>query len=160
MKMEKRCIFEVNSEEYNFASLPVTVEHLITDLIKRNGNGQCCVDSVQLEPTGTKFFILQFSSPIDVQINMESRFLGKRLMYMSHIKQTSQEGKSSNVAFFKQKEELFYQNSDGNICRSSFGILKKVKMIAFVFPDDKEITESLDHFVYDVRYRNILARNI
>ena len=80
MKMEKRCIFEVNSEEYNLASLPVTVEHLITDLIKRNGNDECCVCSVVLEQTGNKFFIFQFSSPIDVQINREYRLLGKRLI--------------------------------------------------------------------------------
>ena len=58
MKMEKRCIFEVNSEEYNLASFPVTVEHLISDLIKRNGNGECCVGSVILDSTGNKFFIL------------------------------------------------------------------------------------------------------
>ena len=137
MKMEKKCIYDINSEDYSLVSHTVTVEQLITDLIKRNGNDECCADSVVLEPTENKFFIFQFSSPIDVQIKRDYRLLGKRLMYVSHINQTSNDKIESNNAFFKQKEELFYQNSDGNICRSSFGIQKNVKMLSLVFSEAK-----------------------
>ena len=157
MKMEKRVIFRINSEEYNLSCLPITVEKIVKDLVERNGNGECCVDSISLE-SSNKFLIIKFSNPTDIHISGQDRILGKRLMYISHIKQTSKEGKQLNSAFFRQRDQILYQNSDGNICQSSFGIHKNVKMLTLLFSEGKENPESLDNFVYKSQVKKILSK--
>ena len=144
VQIKNEYVFEVNTGELKSEEISMT--YILKVLISRKGNDQCCLESLSLEKTSQKIMIFHFSQTQDINIFSSQKLWGKSLIYLSHIK----EQQGSNSCYFRNNEDMLYQNCIGDICKSSFGAHKNVRFLAFSISEESspQSMEALQHLVY------------
>ena len=155
IKKQNKYMFEVNSEKIEYDSQKITIKDILKYLIKRNGYETCCLEFMQMKNSCENLVVLKFSQPTDINISSFEKVWGIRLKYMSHLKQLDQD---SRCSFFRKEDNILYQNSDGNIYESRFGIQTNVSILAVLLTGDhKRETETKYYKYCHKKYLSILS---
>ena len=138
-------IIKINSEKISSLG-PISVEYILNKYIN-DQNLFSCNHELKIDlKTKEKLIVFSFSNPIVVRIKETILFGGKCWKYQTHIEEKSEQ---SYVTFFMSDEFMVFQNDDGGLSSSMFGIQSSVKILAFVVSNN-EAVESFDssQFIY------------
>ena len=116
VQIKNEFIIEANTGDLISALEDISMKNVLKLILSKRGYSQCCLQNFSLKKNDQKFMIIHFSHPIDINISSSETLWGKSFEYLSHIKQTSQHNEDSKCCYFRNNEEILYQNCIGDIC--------------------------------------------
>ena len=113
--------FKVYTNQQQKNKKTLTMVDLILEAINQDKR------STMFDGLMNKCLILQFSSPVAINISSEENSQGIKIIYQSHL-DINETGKQK--AYFRFNNKMFTQEDSDYIYKSSFGIIQNVTMLS------------------------------
>ena len=149
-------IIEIDThEKVNHKNIPM--KNLLSLMVSEKSKENCCTACLKIREFREKIYIFRFSHPINLMISSVEDIGGTAMIYKSHLEERE---RSQWCAFFRFEDKIFYQNSTGSICQSTYGVHKNSKMLSvYLLPKGIPTTfDNRENLVYPNKVQQHLLR--
>ena len=159
LQLKRTYMYQIPSDEILVTSNLIKIKDILDYLVRTNGNGRCCLKSIQLKNKYPSLVNFEFSKLIDIEVLSSESVWGGEFIYVSHLVESVREEPSSIQTYFRHENHMLYQNQSSDICQSEFGIHKNVKVLAIVLTTDNcEKQEDNEKYVYPSQVQKHLQK--
>ena len=152
-------VHQINTSKILLDNMVIDLKCLTDMWMEQNGYDKCCTTNMFLKDSSTKCLLMEFSHSISIDLNKEEVFNGQRLKINSFVSEDVMDGARSYFSNFYLKDQAYYQNAEGNICKTD-SRNQKIKMLS-IFVSKKEDNSSIlnvEAFKYDYKVIKQLDR--
>ena len=162
----EKCRVTVSDEHKLFIDIPgteilkikeVSMKNVVDLLIRKLSRSKCCKSNFEAQCATEKIIIIRISFPVNLKI-LDSFTLGDKVVsYNSHLEETIA---NQFCAYFRVNGEVCYQNKDGKLCQSNFGLQGNVVILALKFsPKERQnISINKEQFIYEKKVQLCFQR--